>query len=128
MPKLISGYIARQINKHLSKHVLSGTLVKITPGTRGGTVSAGTTPTSASFRCKLWVASFADSEIDGTSIKASDRRINILGKSIQSGKVPAPNDQVIVTEPGGVATTYRILEDGVTRDPDGAVYHCHARQ
>jgi hypothetical protein len=128
MPKLISGFIAKQINKHLGKHVLKGTLVKVTPGARGGTVSSGTNPTEASFGCRLWVASFDDAEIDGSSIKTSDRRINIIGESIQGGQVPAPNDKVIVTERRGGTSTYRILEDGITRDPDAAVYRCHARR
>jgi hypothetical protein len=123
MPKLISNFIPNQINKYLGKHVLSGTLIKVTPGTRGATVSGGTNPTEASFTCKLWVASYEDNEIDGSSIKASDRRINIIAKSIQGGQVPAPNDKVIAE-----GATYRIVEDGVKRDPVGAIYRCHARQ
>lgn len=122
MPKLISGYIARQVNKYLGKHVLSGTLVKVTPGTRGGTVTAGTNPTTASFACKLWISSYSDYEVDGTGIKGSDRRISIIGKSIASGKVPLPGDQVIAE-----GVTYRIVEDGVSRDADGAVYVVHGR-
>lgn len=128
MPKLISGYIARQVNKYLGKHVLAGTLIKVTPGTRGATLSAGTNPTTSTYTCKLWVSSYGDFEINGSSIKASDREISIIGKSIASGKVPEPNDQVIAE-----GVTYRIVGEtdggrGVKRDPDGAVYKCHARK
>lgn len=124
--KLISDYIPQQLAKYLGPQVDDGTLIKVTPGTRGATLTAGTNPTETSHACSLWVSSYDDREIDGTSIRASDRQISILGATIEGDVVPAPNDKIvaegvtylIVGEPGG---------RGVKRDPVGAVYRCHAR-
>jgi hypothetical protein len=125
--KLISDYIPEQLAKHLGPHVDEGTLIKVTPGTRGATVSGGTAPTETSHACSLWVSSYEDGQIDGSSIRSSDRKISILGATIDGGAVPAPNDKVIAE-----GVTYRIVGDaeggrGVARDPVGAVYRCHCR-
>ena len=124
--KLISDYLPEQLAKHLGPQVDEGTLVKVTPGARGATVTAGTNPTETSHACSLWVASYDDQEIDGTSIRSSDRQISILGATIEGGAVPEPNDKIIAE-----GVTYRIVGEpggrGVKRDPVCAVYRCHAR-
>jgi hypothetical protein len=127
MPKLISGYIRKQVAKYLGPQVLSGTLIKVTAGTRGATVSSGTQPTETSFACKLFVRDYSDEEMAGTGIKTSDRRIAILGGTIAGGQVPSPNDKISYVRRGSTET-YRIVDDGVSTDPDEAVYVCRARR
>jgi hypothetical protein len=125
--KLISDYIPEQLAKHLGPHVLEGTLIKVTPGTRGATVTAGTNPTETSHACSLWVARYSTREMAGTSIRRGDRKISILGATLPDGVVPVPNDKITVD-----SVTYRIVGEGeggvgVDADPVEAVYRCHAR-
>lgn len=125
--KLISDFIPRELAKHLAPHVLEGTLVKVTPGARGGTVTAGTNPTETGHACSLWIARYSTREMAGTSIRRSDRKISILGATLPAGVVPVPNDKITVD-----GVTYRIVGEGegglgVDSDPVQAVHRCHAR-
>jgi len=124
-------FIAAQIAKYIgSQEVLGvddGELVKVTPGTRGATLTAGTQPTETTHACKLLVASYDDHQLQGTGIRASDREIHIYGGTLPDGVVPAADDKIVAD-----GITFRIVPEreggrGVQRDPVGAVYRCHAR-
>ncbi len=135
MPKLISGYIRGQIASKLGPHVLDAVLTRITPGVRVPTAqNAGTNPTSVDYPCKGFVKSFDATQIDGTLVKSEDRVIAILGGTLPAGVVPGTNDKIAIEDPpgSGITATFRIVGGkdgrGVSTDPDGAVYRCHARK
>ena len=130
MPAPSDSTIARLLAQHLGSEARigfrSGTLVKVTPGTRGATVTAGTAPTETSHACKLAIGNYTDREVAGTSIRTGDHKISILGASIAGGVIPAPSDKVVVA-----GVTYRLVDEpgspGVKGDAVGAMYRCHAR-
>ncbi len=100
--------------------VVDATLIKVTPGSRtGGAISAGTNPSTSTDSCRGWERSFKASQIDGTLIMSSDRRINLFGATLSV--VPESGDKVTI---GG--NTYRILS--VERDGAGVLYRCHGRR
>lgn len=128
MPKLLSGYIAKQIAKQLGKHMLSATLIKVAAGTRTpGAVSAGAQATQTSYACRGFVSDYDQDAVDGTNVKQDDREITLLGGTIASGQVPAKNDRITIADKaGGAQVTYMVIR--VTSDPDGATYTCQARK
>lgn len=125
---LNNGTIRRALAKHMGKFFRAGgVLVKVTPGTRGATLTAGTNPTEASYPCKVWVAKYSTGEMAGTSIRYGDDKVSILGGTLPAGVVPAPNDKITFD-----GVTYRILGEGeggmgVSADTDRAVFRCHCR-
>src|SRR5688572_18229989 len=129
MPKigLNTGYIRGELARHMPKYFEDGgQLIKVTAGTRGATVTAGTAPTETSYPCTAWVSTYDEQEMRGTSIRQGDAKIGILGGTLPDGVVPSPNDKVIVK-----GVTYRLIGEpgspGVKSDADGAKYTCHAR-
>lgn len=115
--------IAKQANAALkaAKVVDTATLTKRTAGTRTpGDLAAGTQPTSASYAAKGVVESYTGRQVDGTLIRAGDRRIILLGESIESGAVPAPGDTVAIQ-----GATYTLIN--VDRDAAAAAYICQGR-
>ncbi len=122
MPKLLSGYIAKQVGKYLGKHVLPATLTKVSPGSRtAGSTTAGTNPTSADYACRGFVSDYDASEINGTTVQDNDRKVTLLGATIASGQVPKTSDKVTISDKAGAPmVTYRIRR--VQSDPDGATY------
>lgn len=68
-----------------------------------------------------FVESYKDHQVDGTIILKSDRRITLIGDSIEGGQVPEPNDFITIE---GVR---RKIVSEVDRDPAKATYTCQAR-
>ena len=122
MPDIFKQDIAGKINKALGPLVFDLTLIKKSVGSRGSDITAGTNPTSSSTSCKGFVDRYKDREIDGTRVQTSDRKISILGASLPSGTVPTPGDQIVAE-----GQTWVVVENGVDRDPAGAVYECQSR-
>lgn len=102
--------------------VSAATLIKVSPGTRGATVSAGTNPTTVSHACEGIVQAFDAGLIDGTLVRREDRRISLLIETLPVGVEPKPNDKVTIS-----GATY-ILLDGIERDPASFMFTCHGRQ
>lgn len=120
MPKLLSGFIAKQIGKYLGPQVKAATLIKVTNGTRVS-ASGGTHPTSTSYAARGWVESYSDADIDGTLITRQDVKVVLLGATIASSQTPSNGDKVTIE-----GTTYLIL-NVPGRDPDSAAWECQAR-
>lgn len=112
----ISGILA----KALGPSFLAATLTKVTPGTRGSDLTAGTQPTSTGYAAKGIVSDYTLREIDGTSVLTQDKKILLLGDTIASGQVPSVGDRVTIE-----GKSYRVIN--VTRDPDAATYTCQGR-
>lgn len=103
------------------------TLIKIAPGVRTpGEENKGTNPTSTPYPASGWIELFTDRQINGTLIRAGDRKLSILGATLPDGIVPAPNDKVTIVDIDGVQRTLRI-EGQIGADGVGAVFTLIAR-
>ena len=121
-PDIFKAQIAKKVRKALGPLVFDITLKKVITGTRGSDLTAGTNPTTGTHTVKGFVDTYRDSQIDGTLIKSTDRKIVILGDSLLSGVEPEPSDTI--TAEGSELT---IVPGGVRRDPAGATYTCQCR-
>lgn len=123
MPKLLSGFIAKQIAKNIGPQVKPATLIKVTNGQRiPGQVSSGTNPVETSYAARGFVEAFTIRLFDGTLVQTDDKKISLLGGTIAGGQVPIVGDKVTIE--GGTYRITGILE----RDPDGAMYVVQATQ
>lgn len=115
--KILGTDIAGIVNEVLGPVLLSGTLVKKTTGTRtAGALTAGTNPTSTTYRFRGIYEPLATKYVDDTIIRATDSAVLILGDSLPSGIVPVSSDTI--TLEGRTTTVVALLE----RDPDAASY------
>lgn len=123
MAKLLEGGIAKLVAKGLkaAKMTMPATLIKVTAGARGATVSAGTQPTETSFAAKGFVPSRTYKLIDGKSVSASDRVFALLGATIAGGQRPVANDKITID-----GETHRL--EAVETDAARAVYLCLVRK
>ncbi len=122
MTKLFGLDIAKLVADSIASAggILSATLTKTTAGTRT-TPTGGTHPTEQSYPAKGVVIDYTDRERAGTEIKSSERKVMLLGATLPPGIVPEPGDKVTIED-----RTYRIVKDGVKRDPASATYTCRA--
>ena len=103
-------------------------LIKVTPGARDPAhVSAGTNPTTTTYRAQGLVASLSAFQIANTLIKDANRVVRLFGATIAGGAVPEPGDRITIE---GVTSTI-VNDDGgkraVQRDPASATYLCQCR-
>jgi len=120
MLNILNANIAGVINSALGNLVFDQTLVKIT-SVRDPSDSTKRIKTQASYPCKGFVDSYTDKWVNGETIKITDRKIIILGDTLESGIIPETGDQIIAEN-----TTFTIVANGVTRDPAGATYECRS--
>lgn len=120
MPKLLSGFIAKQVGKLLGPQVKPATLIKVTNGVRT-TASGGTHPTTTSYAARGFVEGLAAVDIDGTLITRTDVKVCLLAATIAGGQKPSNGDKVTIE-----GTTYTVLAL-LDRDPDAAMYSLAAR-
>jgi len=124
MPKLFGIDIAGIVNANISPGLLDAQLVRITKGTRTtGSLSAGSNPTEQTVNCKGFISEYDDRRIDGTIVKAGDREVTLIGRSLSSSDsvVPNINDKIKIE-----GQTFKIVNP-VKRDPAAATYICQAR-
>ncbi len=110
------------INDAFEGQLISGTLTQIAVGSRAGDVTAGRTqtPTIHTFSDGV-ITEYKDSEIDGTSIKAGDRRILIIAGTLSADVTPKANWKVSIE--GSV--NYRVVD--AFRDPAAATWTLQVR-
>lgn len=119
----VRALVNKEVGRQLRGDEFNAVLVKVTPGQRStGASTSGTNPTDTNHKAKGLVSQYSDAMIDGQQIKRSDRRVLLLGGSIQGGAVPEPGDKITIE-----GVTYNIVEDGVKRDPVDATYVCQCR-
>lgn len=123
MPNIFGADIAGKILQNLGSRVFDLTLTKVEAGTRGSSLTAGTSPSRTDHTVKGFVDSYTDRQVADSLVQQGDRKIVILGASLPSGVVPEPTDEI--TDEAG--TVYVIVENGVNRDPAGATYECQSR-
>ena len=121
--KLFGVDIAGLIKKNVGPGVLPATLVKVTPGTRTpGSLTGGTNPTTTDYPCRGFIDSQRVAFANGTTVKAGNKVVVLIGDTIDSGSgvAPAPGDRIMIE-----GTTYVIPEGGtIDRDPAAATYAC----
>lgn len=117
--------IAGGLNAVFGREAAPATLVKIAPGTRGSTVSAGTNPTSTNYSARGWIEAYSTDDIDGTLIQRNDRKISLLARSI-TGAVPADGDKITIKDLDGTSRTFRVINVQGS-GPQGALYICQGR-
>lgn len=92
-------------------------LIKVTPGTATpGSLIDGTNPVETNYPALGKVDAYDPTDIDGTLIVATDRRITLIGSSLPAGITPVPGDKVTIA-----GTTYRI-KPPIGGDGIGGVY------
>lgn len=101
--------------------LLSATLTKVTIGARTpGSYTSGPSVSTTNHTCRGVISDYDERQIDGSLVQRGDRRVLLLGGSLPSSVVPAPNDEVTIE-----GTKYSIVN--VRRDPAGASYTLQVR-
>ena len=119
MTKLFGQDIPALIYKATKGQLVSMTLTTRTVGTRGGNLTAGTSPTTSNITCEGFVDKYKLYQIDGSRVRADDRKVVIIADSL-SGAVPEPGDTVTIS-----GKTRNIID--VAQDPASATYECQSR-
>lgn len=123
MPELFGLDIAGIINDAFEDQLVNGTLTEVSVTTRASAkLTAGRTQTETvhTFTDGI-ISSYNDDEIDGTTIKAGDRRIMIIAGTLSSPVVPKANWKVSIED----GQNWRIVD--VHRDPAEATYTLQVR-
>jgi hypothetical protein len=127
---LLDGFIANLVGSSLIGAGMSksGVLIKITPGTRTpGAVSAGTNPTSKSYKVQAIPASVTTLRLSGSLIVGVDRVIKIFGSTLLPGVVPAAGDKITLDGVTSVIAGDSGGNRAVEVDAARAVYTCQCR-
>lgn len=96
-------------------------LTKATYGARtAGSLSGGKAKTTKDYAASGLIEDYRDDQIDGEVIVRGDRKVMLLGASIEGGVIPAVGDEVTIE-----GASYRV--EHVTRDPAAATYSLQAR-
>lgn len=118
--------VAALVAEHLGPRVLPCVLIK--PGAPG--VRDPAHPTRApeagppvNHTCRGFIEDFSSASIDGTLIKAGDRKVTILGATLKGVEPDAGVDRDRVTVEGKTWSIHRI----VSRDPAGATFVLQVR-
>lgn len=120
LPNIFGANIAQIINTALGPLVFDQTLIKVT-SIRDPSDSTKRIQTKVQHACKGFVDDFKDAYVNGTTVKITDRKIIILGASLPDGIVPTAEDEIIAE-----GITFKIVANGVLRDPAGATFECQA--
>lgn len=116
MPDLFGVDIAQEIADAFAGQLVTGTLVKVTPGTRTpGSLTGGTNPTPANYAFEGFLDNGSEKRVAGLA-PLDGEFMSILGNSLTSGIVPAVNDRATLD-----GKTYTLVEL-VERDPAAALY------
>lgn len=94
----------------------AATLIRVTAGSRGATVSAGTNPTSTSYTCKGFVSTDKHTKIADTLVDVQDRVVSLLGSGL--AVIPVTTDKITID-----GTTLRII----AIEGNAAIWTCLCR-
>ena len=106
MAKLFGVDIASLVHKNMSAGLLKLTIKHYTPGTRTATdPTAGTNPTDSTHQGRGFYEEYADRQIDGKLVRAGDRKIIVIAKSVKPSVSPVPGDEIHVAGSAQAAGT-----------------------
>jgi hypothetical protein len=119
--------VAALVAEHLGPRVLPAVLYKpgATPARDNNDPTAATVPAApTAHKARGFIEDYKPTVVDGTLIKVGDRKVTLLGNTIEGGAVPeggVNKDQVEIE-----GTRYNIQL--VNRDPAGATYTLQVRK
>lgn len=119
-----AGYVLR----HFGWRWRDATYVRVDGGLRTpGSSSSGTNASSTSYRVKARTEPYAKNEVDGARVRTDDRKILIIGRSIEGGTLaPRVNDKVKIASPSRGETTYTLVGE-ISSDQHEAIWICQGR-
>lgn len=123
-PNLFGADICGAIFDAMGSDMLPATLTRVAEGTRNPAVLTGgqtVGEAETAYSCKGFVDTYTAREIDGTNVRANDRKVILLGGSLPDDVDPRAGDRVTI-ESGD----WKVIR--VERDPAGATFTCQARQ
>jgi hypothetical protein len=118
--------VAQLIADNLGPRVLPCVLYKAgAPGVRdpANPTKAPVPAAPSEHKCRGFIEDFSSYEIDGTLIKAGDKKVTLLTNTIQGKVVPDDGDRDTVLVEGTRHSIHRIL----SRDPAAATYLLQVR-
>lgn len=124
MPDLFGIDIAGIVNDSIQDAggLPAAVLTRITYGARtAGSLTGGKAKTSKDYRASGLIEDYREDQIDGEVIVRGDRKVMLLGASIEGGIVPEAGDLVAIE-----GTQYRV--ENVRRDPAAATYSLQVRR
>lgn len=114
--------IASIVNQAIAPGLLDAVLIKtIVGGYDSNDYTAGPSLTTANYTAKGIIENYQQDQIDGTDIKKDDKKILLIGNSIQSNQVPETDDKITIE-----GHTYAVVSVP-ERDPAAATYICQVR-
>lgn len=122
--------LLRQALKPLASTIglQDATLTKATPGARTpGAIAGGTNPTTADYSCEAMIEVLTVNDVPASIVNVDDRKIGILGASLDEGIIPASGDRIALPDVDGVTKTFRLISP-ITGDGVGALYEFVARK
>ena len=119
MPSLFGVDIAQELANAFSGQLLTGTLTRVTPGTRTpGQLTGGTNPTETTHAFEGFIEDKTEVRREGTLVSRGGKFVSILGASVSPAAVPQQGDKVTIE-----GVDYTIVEIA-GRDPAAALYEC----
>jgi len=122
--KLFGIDIAKIIDKNISKGVLPAVLTRLSDQEKAADAPllAPPTKTPKEYGCRGFTDDFKIEQIDGIQIQEDDRKIVLIGDSIEGGIIPAKGDTIFIE-----STLFQVLSI-LERDPAAATYTIHVRR
>ena len=121
MVKLFGVDIASEIAKNMGAGLLPATLIVVTTGTRtSGSLTSGKNPSEKTFSCRGIIEDYKETQFNDTSVLRGDRKVLLLGGTLQAGIVPKLGDKVKIE-----GFTFNVVN--VNRDPASATYSLQVR-
>jgi len=121
MPNLFGVDIAGDINASMGDLLLPAVVTRYTRSALSVNPTGPGTVSSSTHQARGFMESLALKFVDGTTVKAGDVAITLLGASISPTIEPGPNDRITIE--GRTFTVVALLE----RDPAAATYLLAAR-
>ena len=119
-PNIFKAKIAKRINKALGKQMLPAVLIKI-ENVKDVNDSTKMTVEEVSYKARGFTEITDVYTKSGSLIARNAYVISILGGSLPDNISPIPGDKITIE-----GSTKKIAEDGVSRDPAGAIFQCQA--
>lgn len=119
--KLFGIDIQKVVADAMKGNLIDGVLIQNTSGSRtAGSLTGGVAVSQTEFAFEGIIDDYNENLIDGTSILQGDRKILIVGGTVDSLVVPKVGDSISME-----GLTYNIIN--IKRDPAAATYSCQAR-
>jgi len=113
--------IAAIVNQAIAPGLLDCTLIVVAKGARPSDPTAPRPTVETPITGKGFTEEYSDKLIDGTRIRAGDKKIMLIANSFAGLPVPKQGDKITIE-----GSTFEIV-GSVKRDPAAATYTCQSR-